>query len=212
VPNFPIGSPDEVKALFLRLLGSDVAQYEQGRQEALSKSNPQSLSDDERLAIWFYSSTDDLWYTRVNRELWTLSPSDDIAFFAELLNAAIAKLQPESGTVFRGYRTADLAAFLAGHRVRQTIRWPGFSSSSRILGQAFPGNVLFVIKSKTGKILGSYADRPAEAEILLQLIRAFECWPSIGGADGLSSNWKRREARSPLQGSQLATICEIWCL
>jgi hypothetical protein len=36
VPNFPIDSPDEAKALFLRLLRGDVAQYEQGRQEALT--------------------------------------------------------------------------------------------------------------------------------------------------------------------------------
>lgn len=165
---FPIDGDDAIEELFVQFLG-DRALYERCCAEANLDNDEEDdfgLTLSERLAIWVYSSTDDGWYARINGELWNGPCSEGVLLFAEVLDAALDKLPPYEGQVYRGYTASDLDAFLDQYGVGALIRWPGFTSSSLDPEKAFAGNVLFIIRSQSGRILGDYADKPFEDEVL----------------------------------------------
>ena len=147
--------------MFVSVLGGNEALYSYCRSEAdRITSNPNNLTDDERLAIWIYSCTNLQWHEAVNGGLWSATPSEGILFFAELLNEAIAKLPKYKGLVYRGYRTKTLDEFLRTHRPGESVCWRGFTSCTSSIEWAFAGNLLFTITSQNGRLLGGYADDP----------------------------------------------------
>lgn len=152
--------------MFVQFLG-DHARFEFCCNEAeIEAYDPLGLSAAERLAVWIYSSTDDGWYARINGELWNGPCSDQVLKMAALLNSGLSKLPPYHGKVYRGFNTPDMDAFLETYGIGGLIRWPGFTSSTLNPEKAFEGNVLFIIHSKSGRILNSYADKPSEEEVL----------------------------------------------
>jgi hypothetical protein len=118
------------------------------------------------MAIWVYSSTDENWYEVINGVLWG-ARSGDVSAFAAILNSALSKLLTYEGTVYRGYTPPDLDEFVRSYDPGMYIRWPGFTSTTGNREKAFSGNVLFRIKVKSGRILGDYADKSEEEEVLL---------------------------------------------
>ncbi|HLZ05063.1 MAG TPA: ADP-ribosyltransferase domain-containing protein [Bradyrhizobium sp.] len=165
---FPIDGDRALDDLFVRFLGGR-ALYEDCCVSSRiddDPAEPNGLSSAERLAIWIYSSTDQHWYERINGELWSPSCSTEVQQFSEILNVALRKLPTHDGIVHRGYYAADLDEFCETYDVGIVVRWPGFTSTSAVREEAFPGNVLFTIRSYSGRILGLYADKPSEREIL----------------------------------------------
>lgn len=159
-------SRDE-QAVIVQFLGDRPA-YERCLASSGIESEPEpgyGLSGAERLAIWIYTSTDEDWYNRINGELWGACGAA-VTAFADLLNTALAKIPPCNHHVYRGYNVSDLDAFLATYGVGDLIRWPGFTSSTLDPAKAFAGNVFFTIRSQKGRILGNYADKPFEEEVL----------------------------------------------
>jgi hypothetical protein len=159
------GDDEEVFVLFLgeRML------YEQCVTESRildQADHGHGLTEAERLAIWIYTSTDAGWYARINGELWNPPCSAEVALFASVLNVALGNIPPCDRIVYRGYNADDLDAFLGTYGIGDVIRWPGFTSSTLDPAKAFEGNVLFTIRSQKGRILGQYADKPAEEEVL----------------------------------------------
>lgn len=158
-----------VKAVICRLTGGDDATYDSWCQEAgVSALCSFGLTADERLAIWIYSSTDDRWYERINRELRELNPCDDVKFFAQLLNEALEKTPVFAGQAYRGMTVPDIDAHIEDYDIGKVVPWAAFTSSTRDLAKAFSGNVLFIISSQNGRVLGAYADKPAEEEVLFK--------------------------------------------
>ena len=164
---FPTTDAVDVKAMLCRLTGGDDNDYDSWCGDAhVSTACPYGLSADERLAVWIYSSTNDSWYERINRELRELNPSEDVRFFAQLLNEALEKLPAFVGEVYRGMTVPDLDAHVDDYEIDVIVPWAAFTSSSREITKAFDGNVLFSIASQNGRGLGVYADKPSEEEIL----------------------------------------------
>jgi NAD:arginine ADP-ribosyltransferase len=172
---FPINDGDAVKAMICRITSGDDAHYAYCCQQArLTLPCPLGLTSDERLAVWIYSSTDARWYERINRELRELNPSPDVQFFAQLLVEAIAKLPQYEGEVYRGMTVPDLDAHIEDYEISKVVEWAAFTSSSKMLDKTVGGNVLFIITSQNGRVLGAYADKPSDGEILFRTNSRFE--------------------------------------
>ncbi|MFL5057022.1 MAG: ADP-ribosyltransferase domain-containing protein [Microvirga sp.] len=169
---FPITDEAACAAMLVRLMGGDAALFNRSLAEALSHENPHGLSDMERMAVWVYSNTDQRWYVSINQELRSGSPLDDYRFFAALLNETLEKLPRHSAEVFRGVRFPDINRiadhFIEAYDTGRELVWLAFTSSSRLIGKAFEGNVLLTIFSQNGRVLGLYAHRPSEEEILFR--------------------------------------------
>lgn len=78
----------------------------------------------------------------------------------------MSKLPAQVGSVYRGIQSRDLDAFLAIHHYGATVAWPGFTSSTLDRSEAYAGDVLFIIQSRTGRKLGLYAHNHTEREVL----------------------------------------------
>jgi hypothetical protein len=167
--SFPTDDAVAIKEMLCRLIGGDDGDYNSWCNEArVSEACPLGLSCEERLAIWVYSSTNDRWYERINRELRELHPCDDVRFFTELLNEALEKLPAFHGEVFRGMTVPNIDDHVDDYDVGVEVIWDAFTSSSRQITKAFDGNVFFTIASQNGRVLGVYADKPSEEEILFR--------------------------------------------
>jgi hypothetical protein len=71
----------------------------------------------------------------------------------------VERLPRFRGLVFRGYQAAEpLGNFLNRYEVGSISEWSTYSSASRRAENAFFGNVLFAIQSKTGRELPDYKD------------------------------------------------------
>ena len=164
---FPTSDRAAVKAMVCRLTGGDDADYDSWCREARRlEPCPYNTTEDERIALQIYTSTDAQWYERINRELRELNPGDDVRFFAQLLNEALEKLPRFEGQVYRGMTVPDLDIHINDYEIDVIVPWAAFTSSSRDITKAFEGNVLFIITSQNGRVLGGYADKPAEEEVL----------------------------------------------
>jgi hypothetical protein len=166
-PRYPTKDRDEVERMFARLIKThDLSPFFAEAKIVSRDPDTNGVDDLEQFAIWIYSSTNARWYEIVNGELWTGHPRPDIQLFSEILNCALEKLPPYEGKVYRGYPAGDLDEFLARHEVDETVTFDGFTSTSKDLATAFPGNVLFIIRSHSGRDLDYYADKPSEQEVL----------------------------------------------
>lgn len=129
----------------------------------------------EGLAFFAYS-TELNHYEIINRALWSGSPSSDILVFAEVLNEALAKLTPyvaNDRVAYRGYSAPNVAAFVRSYPPGGSIVFHGFTSASFKADLAFGGNVLFIIRTLTGKAIWHLAANYDEFEVLIPSGRAF---------------------------------------
>lgn len=123
----------------------------------------------EAVAFYVYATANG-WHSAINTQLWSETPSADIAAFAEVLNVAIGKVTAIAGktsTVYRGYQTPDIAAFATYYPLDQTIRFPGFTSASFSQAGAFGGNVLFIIRALSARAIWWLSPNFHEEEALL---------------------------------------------
>jgi hypothetical protein len=166
---------DELEQFFIRFLRGGEELFAHCCNEArISLPGPYGLTRYERLSVWIYSSTDSRWYERVNSTLRGLNHDPDVQLFAAILNKALEKLPRYQGRVYRRIRMDDLDAVAAGYEPGTVRGWTPFTSSSKSLERALRGNVLFIIGSQNGRVLGEYADKPSEEEVLFRTGLVFE--------------------------------------
>lgn len=134
-----------------------------------------NLLNYEALAFFAYS-TGLNWHERINAELWSGVTSPEVDTFSVVLNAALAKLPRftmNNGTVFRGYRTENLAAFISRYPVGAIAAFPGFTSASFKQESAFGGNILFIIRALTARAIWYVSANFGEFEVLIPAGRTF---------------------------------------
>jgi hypothetical protein len=85
---------------------------------------------------------------------------------AYVLSTGLQKLPVHDGIAYRGIRVVDLPSFLRGYQPGKEVDWPAFSSASIDQSKALIGNVLFIIRSNNGRILGPYAAQQDENEVV----------------------------------------------
>jgi hypothetical protein len=86
---------------------------------------------------------------------------------ADLVSAALTKLEPHPGVTYRGVQYS--AEVLAAYRPGRVITERGFTSTSRnidVAQESFGGNTLLVIEGRTGRNVAPYSLFASEAEIL----------------------------------------------
>ena len=165
----PIDGDQDIEDVFVQFLGARHYFLDCCKDSNLVDGvDGNGLTAGERLAIWIYSNFTSNWYQQINGELWSGMPSIAVTAFAGILNDAINKLPAHVGSVYRGHQPRDLDALLAVHHYGAIVAWPGFTSTTLDRGEAYDGDVLFVIQSRTGKALGPYAHNPKEKEILFR--------------------------------------------
>jgi len=163
----PIDGEQSVEDAFVHFLGGRRFYLDCCRDSKLDDGvDAGGLTASDRLSIWIYSNFTTDWYQQINSELWSGAPSPAVVAFARILNGAINKLPVHAGSVYRGIESRDLDALLAVHHYGATVAWPGFTSSTLDRGEAYAGDVLFVIQSRAGRKLGLYAHNHSEREVL----------------------------------------------
>ena len=129
-------------------------------------------TDLERLAIWIYTTPND-WHRQINESLWRRSPPGDYAIFAQILNDALRKLPSVARTVYRGWQSNSLDEFLRTYQVGRVFDWPGFTSITRSAEKAYIGNVLFRIRSLSGRSMHGVGAEESEEEVLFMAATRF---------------------------------------
>jgi NAD:arginine ADP-ribosyltransferase len=129
--------------------------------------NPSGLTVNEMVSIWAYT-TRFSHYLEINTALRRGRVTATQEHVSKLLERALDKLPAFCGIVYRGIELgpAQLAAFLWNHVVDTEVDARAFTSTSKIVGYAYDGNVLLSIRSKTGRVLGCYSSFPLEKEVL----------------------------------------------
>jgi hypothetical protein len=117
------------------------------------------------MAIWVYTTPND-WHRQINEALWRRSPPGETKVFARILNDALSKLPSVMRTVYRGWYSNSPDHFSRTYQVGRIFVWPGFTSTTRTAEKAYIGNVLFRIRSLTGRSLQGVGAEEAEEEIL----------------------------------------------
>lgn len=129
----------------------------------------------EALAFYVYT-TKMGWHSIINQELWSGNPNKNVNYFANTLNTALEKLviyKSNGGLVYRGYNTEDIDSFSKKYPLGQSVKFLGFTSASFRASGAFGGNVLFIIKTLTGRAVWFLAADFKETEILMPSGRNF---------------------------------------
>ena len=163
----PIDGDAAVEDVFVQFLGARRYFLDCCKDSNLADgTDSNGLTAADRLAVWIYSNFTSNWYQQINAELWSGRPTAAVLAFAQILNGAINKLPAHVGSVYRGIKSRDLDALLAVHHYGATVAWPGFTSTTLDRGEAYAGDVLFIIRSQTGRALGLYAHNHTEREIL----------------------------------------------
>jgi hypothetical protein len=161
----PIDGNWAIENVFVQLLGGRHFFLDCCKDSALVDGvDANGLTAAERLAIWIYSNFTSNWYQQINSELWSGTPSLAVTAFARILNDAINKLPAHVGSVYRGIQSRGLDALLATHHHGAMVTWLGFTSTTLDRGEAYAGDVVFVIQSHTGRVLGPYATDHTERE------------------------------------------------
>jgi hypothetical protein len=166
-------SDDDDKAIermFVRFLG-DRALYRRYRDETKAarakRAGPDyGLSEFEQLAIWIYSCTKGSWHQRINSELWRGPCSVEVSMLTHLLSRALTKIPPCTQIVYRGYLTEDIDGFLPRYAVGARVIWPAFTSSTLVPEKAYEGNILFTIRSQSGRTIATFSEDPSQEEVL----------------------------------------------
>lgn len=163
----PIDGNQNVEDAFVQFLGARRYFLDCCKDSHLADGiDAAGLTAADRLAIWIYSNFTSNWYRQLNDELRSGAPSAAVVSFARILIGAINKLPAFVGSVYRGIESSDLDALLALHHYGAAVTWPAFTSSTLDRAEAYAGDVLFVIQSRTGRVLQSYAHNQIEREVL----------------------------------------------
>ncbi len=119
------------------------------------------LSTAEVVAIIWYCGSG---YGSLNGALRSTDPAviEKYKPFKDTLNAALKKLSPYEGYTTRGSQLPD--SIRAQHTVGNVVNYSAFTSTS--LTHGFGGTDVFIIKSKTGRYVGSYSQSYSENEVL----------------------------------------------
>jgi NAD:arginine ADP-ribosyltransferase len=155
-----------------RLIGADETTRCLGKicnLEALDHIFHVEITNIEALAAYIYSTANG-WHSYINKQLWSGSPSSDVAAFAQVLNSTLSKMAAIAGrsaTVYRGYNTRDLDAFSAPYVQDEIVTFPAFTSASFSLEGAFGGNVLFIIRALSARAIWWLSPNFHEEEALL---------------------------------------------
>ncbi len=116
--------------------------------------------------LWFTSGRSNELLTRFRSEAETPADLD----FVAVLETAIQKLPfCREDYVDRVIRVpaADLPAFREKYRIGQVVPWRAPTSCSTSHAFRDRGNVLFLIRQRTGRVVGSYSWYPHENEIVI---------------------------------------------
>jgi NAD:arginine ADP-ribosyltransferase len=159
-------SDAEIERAFMRLVRNhNLYGYYCDRAKLDRPGSP--LTRWEHLAIFLYSKTFATFFEAINARLRTgEEPSEEVGIVSRILADGLQKLSKHDGMVARGIRVRDLEATVVRYRLGQVIEWRAFSSCSTDEAQAIVGNVLFIIQSKNGRVLGEFAEDPREGEVL----------------------------------------------
>ena len=163
---------EDFQNLLKRLIGADEAARcirKICRVEHLDLPFFGGVTNAEAVALYVYATANG-WHTLINSELWSGTPGRDVVLFAEVLNAAIAKIpaiRGKAATVYRGYSASDLTAFGNHYPLGQIVRFPAFTSASFSASGAFGGNVLFIIRALSARSIWPYSPNFHEEEALL---------------------------------------------
>jgi hypothetical protein len=140
------------------------------------------LTTADKAAIYYYS---DDGYDTLNRQLHA-SDGTNHTLFGQGLAAALAKLPPYRGDAFSGVylSAAQLELYRARVKDGQPVSWPAFLSASqkdtiaRYFLRSADKNCLFVIQSRTGRLIAELAkhgvDGQNEYEVLFAPHTRFE--------------------------------------
>jgi hypothetical protein len=121
-----------------------------------------ALNDADERALSDYTGTG---YKQINPYLRRNSNDDShLDSRVSAVSQALSKLPTHSGIVYRGtWLSADVADSYA---VGSFVTERGFTSTSSDERHAFGGNTLFLIKSKSGRVLGDHSQHRNESEVL----------------------------------------------
>ncbi|HAR42947.1 MAG TPA: hypothetical protein DCS07_10020 [Bdellovibrionales bacterium] len=120
------------------------------------------LSRAQVIAIYNYTLGD---FSTLNPALQNNSPLDDCQNIqVQLIDAAIKKIPPYRGVVYRG---TSLRHFSAAPNQKVVLKPYTSTSKIREGAEAFIRGRLLIIKTKTGRPISTYSNAPNEAEILL---------------------------------------------
>lgn len=159
------------------IVGSDNASRYAGRFGPLDgDANVHGLKNFELIAFFAYS-TGMLWHQYINEQLWSAGPDKNVLVFRDVLNRALFKFpayKGNGGTVYRGYKVDDLDGFLKNYVAGAVVRFPGFTSASFKEELAFGGNVLFIIRALTARVIWYVCATYDEYEVLIPAGRNFE--------------------------------------
>lgn len=167
----PVDDGVEYEGAFVGLTGNEqLYRHVCDRVDKRAVQGP--LSHAERIAVWLYATTSGFWYRDINTPLREHSdPPEYVQPIIDILRRALQKLPVHNGQVYRGIRVQNLDALVDEYEPSydgqgNEVVWHSFSSSSIDPDQAVEGNVLFIIESNDGRVLGAYADLPAEQEVV----------------------------------------------
>jgi hypothetical protein len=118
------------------------------------------ISSAEKQALYKYS---DMEYLSINKQLREGVSDQVTSRRIELISQALRKLPEYKGLV---YRRDSFEAHMVKYVPGNIVEEPAFTSTSLSANATFSGNVLFTIKSKTGRDISQHARYPEEEEIL----------------------------------------------
>lgn len=155
---------DDIRTAFERLLGASQLHSLIAKLGFNSSSDP--LSDWERLAIWIYTTASNH-HERINGTLWSGVLHEDIGEIVKCLRSAIDKLATFRGPVYRGVYIPGFADQVqTKYSIGRIVIWPSFTSTTTQRDRMYPGNVRFLIASRSGRLLGYYSSSMEDAEVL----------------------------------------------
>jgi SPP1 gp7 family putative phage head morphogenesis protein len=166
--------PQAYSAGLRELLGDE--SYREARQAVERAALARNLPIDAAVALRAY--TGNRHYTQFNRILRYIgspevldvgvSNPDRYLPMIDGVLAAFAGLPRAPGTVFRGLSSDGLPAdFVSRHQRGALVRYHATTSTSQSKGQSFPGDVLLVIRQRSGALIRDISFSPSEAEVLL---------------------------------------------
>lgn len=102
--------------------------------------------------------------------------SEYFGIYKNTLNTALDKMKSFSGIVWRGtsLNNTQMAEIVNSFENNKPIIHNFFTSSSHVKGSEFGGNVMYKIKSKTGKKIGKISEHLTENEVLFKTDTRFK--------------------------------------
>ncbi|GEM_PF-5605646 len=141
------------------------------RQAGESGGAGPTLSPRAQSAIAEYTD-DGYWALNLALRSGSVAPGSPVAQRVDDLSKALSELPAYQGVAYRG---TDLSAGqLNRYTPGEVVREPAFTSASRVVDGAFPGNAIFRIDSTTGRDVSSYSTIAMEAEVLFDHRTVFE--------------------------------------